>query len=243
MIKVNGLSKSFKNKQILHSVDIAVGKGDVVALLGPSGAGKTTLLRCMNFLEKADEGMLIFDETKYDMRRISRKQIRDYRLNTSFVFQDYNLFANKTALQNITEGLIVARGMDKSEAEEKAYDALKRVGLSDLAGSYPRQLSGGQSQRVAIARAFATDPKIIFFDEPTSALDPELTEDVLKCIRDLADAGMTMLIVTHEIGFARSVSNKVYLMEDGQMIESGDTETIFENPQTARTAEFLSVGM
>ena len=183
---------------VLNGVDLNVEKGDVVAILGPSGSGKTTLLRCLNFLETADSGTLVFDGESFDLGRISRADIARLRKKTAFVFQNYNLFRNKTALQNVTEGLIVARRMPKEQADEIGRRMLEKVGLADRADYYPRQLSGGQQQRVAIARALATDPEIIYFDEPTSALDPELTGEVLSVMRKLAEEGMTMLVVTHE---------------------------------------------
>ena len=213
--------------------------GDVVAIIGPSGSGKTTLLRCINFLEKADSGTLIFDNEKFEFDKITKKEIARLRRKTAFVFQNYNLFLNKTALQNVTEGLIVARKMHKAEAIEIGKKALDKVGLSDRYDYYPSQLSGGQQQRVAIARAIATNPEIIFFDEPTSALDPELTGEVLSVMRDLANEGMTMLVVTHEMGFARTVSNKVIFMEDGVIVEQGSSKEFFENPKEERTKAFL----
>ena len=219
--------------------DHHVEQGDVVAIIGPSGSGKTTLLRCINFLEKADSGTLIFDSEKFEFDKITKKEIARLRRKTAFVFQNYNLFLNKTALQNVTEGLIVARKMHKAEAIEIGKKALDKVGLSDRYDYYPSQLSGGQQQRVAIARAIATNPEIIFFDEPTSALDPELTGEVLSVMRDLANEGMTMLVVTHEMGFARTVSNKVIFMEDGVIVEQGSSKEFFENPKEERTKAFL----
>lgn len=225
--------------EILKGVDLEVEKGDVVAILGPSGAGKTTLLRCVNFLEKADAGEMLFDGERIDFAKASKKEIAAIRRKTAFVFQGFNLFANKTALENVTEGLIVARKMPKEKAKEIGKAALDKVGLSDRYDYYPDQLSGGQQQRVAIARAIATEPEIIYFDEPTSALDPELTIEVLEVMRKLAAEGRTMLVVTHEIRFARNVSTKVVLMEQGQVVEAGDTKQIFENPREERTRAFL----
>ena len=239
MLTVRQVKKSFDGVEILKGVDLSVEKGDVVAILGPSGAGKTTLLRCINFLEHADEGELIFDGEHIDFAKASKKEIAAIRKKTAFVFQGFNLFANKTALENVTEGLIVARKMPKGKAVEIGKAALDKVGLSDRYDYYPDQLSGGQQQRVAIARAIATEPEIIYFDEPTSALDPELTIDVLEGLRKLAAEGRTMLVVTHEIRFARNVSTKVVLMEQGQVVEAGETQQIFENPREERTREFL----
>ena len=239
MLTVKQVKKSFDGVEILKGVDLSVEKGDVVAILGPSGAGKTTLLRCINFLEHADEGELIFDGEHIDFAKASKKEIAAIRKKTAFVFQGFNLFANKTALENVTEGLIVARKMPKGKAVEIGKAALDKVGLSDRYDYYPDQLSGGQQQRVAIARAIATEPEIIYFDEPTSALDPELTIEVLEVMRKLAAEGRTMLVVTHEIRFARNVSTKVVLMEQGQVVEAGETRQIFENPREERTREFL----
>ena len=191
-----GARKVTSELPVLRGVDLTVEKGDVVAILGPSGSGKTTLLRCLNFLETADAGQLVFDGESFDLAHASRADIARLRKKTAFVFQNYNLFRNKTALQNVTEGLIVARKLPKEQAEEIGMKMLAKVGLADRADYYPRQLSGGQQQRVAIARALAADPEIIYFDEPTSALDPELTGEVLSVMRQLAEEGMTMLVVT-----------------------------------------------
>jgi len=225
--------------QVLRGVDLTVEKGDVVAILGPSGSGKTTLLRCLNFLETADAGQLVFDGENFDLAHASHADIARLRKKTAFVFQNYNLFRNKTALQNVTEGLIVARRMPKAQAEAIGMQMLTKVGLADRAGYYPRQLSGGQQQRVAIARALATDPEIIYFDEPTSALDPELTGEVLNVMRQLAEEGMTMLVVTHEMGFARNVSSKTVFMEDGVVVEQAPSQQFFASPREERTRAFL----
>ncbi len=239
MLSVKQVKKNFDGVEILKGVDLQVEKGDVVAILGPSGAGKTTLLRCINFLEKADSGELIFDGEKLEFAKVSKKEIAAIRKKTAFVFQGFNLFANKTALENVTEGLIIARKMPKEKAIGIGKAALDKVGLSERYNYYPDQLSGGQQQRVAIARAIATEPEIIYFDEPTSALDPELTGEVLEVMRNLASEGRTMLVVTHEIKFARNVSTKVVFMEQGQVVEAGETKQVFEQPKEARTREFL----
>ena len=239
MLEVRDLKKSFRGQEILKGIDLTVEKGDVVAVIGPSGVGKTTLLRCINFLEQADSGTLTFDGVSYDLGNMKKKDILALRQKTGFVFQSYNLFRNKTALQNITEGLIVARKMVKEPAVAIAEEMLEKVGLLDKKDSYPRQLSGGQQQRVAIARAMPTDPEIIYFDEPTSALDPELTGEVLAVMRQLAEDGMTMLVVTHELGFARSVASKVIFMDDGQVVESAPAGEFFASPKTERAKEFL----
>ena len=234
-----GARKVISELPVLRGVDLTVEKGDVVAILGPSGSGKTTLLRCLNFLETADAGQLVFDGESFDLAHASRADIARLRKKTAFVFQNYNLFRNKTALQNVTEGLIVARKLPKEQADEIGMKMLAKVGLADRADYYPRQLSGGQQQRVAIARALAADPEIIYFDEPTSALDPELTGEVLSVMRQLAEEGMTMLVVTHEMGFARNVSSKTVFMENGVVVEQAPSHEFFANPKEERTREFL----
>ncbi len=239
LLEVRDLHKSFGDTVVLDGVSMSVEKGDVIAVLGPSGGGKTTLLRCINFLETADSGSMVFDGVTHDMAHISKKQISEIRLHTGFVFQNYNLFRNKTALQNVTEGLLIARHMDKAQAEEKGMRMLEKVGMADRASHYPSQLSGGQQQRVAIARALAADPEIIYFDEPTSALDPELIGEVLTVMRQLADEGMTMIVVTHEMDFARNVSSRTIFMEHGKIVEEGDSRAFFESPREERTREFL----
>ncbi len=239
MLEVRDVKKSFDGLPILRGVSLKMEKGDVTAVIGPSGGGKTTLLRCINFLEMADSGTLIFGDKTYDLKTIGKRDIAAIRMKTGFVFQSFNLFSNKTALQNVTEGLIVARHMPRDQAREKAMRALEQVGLKDRAEHYPSQLSGGQQQRVAIARAMATDPEIIYFDEPTSALDPELIGEVLAVMRDLAASGMTMLVVTHEMRFAQEVSNHVIFMENGLVVEEGPSKALFEAPREARTREFL----
>ena len=239
MLEIKNIKKSFGTLEVLKRVSFTVEKGDVVAILGSSGSGKTTLLRCINFLETADEGVMVFDTDTFDMKDISKKQISEIRKKTAFVFQNFNLFSNKTALQNVTEGLIVARKIPKNRAEDIGRQALDKVGLSDRYHHYPHQLSGGQQQRVAIARALAAKPEIIFFDEPTSALDPELIGEVLEVMRDLARDGMTMLVVTHEMNFAKNVSTKVIFMEQGQIVEEGVSKEFFQNPKEERTRAFL----
>ena len=241
MLSVRNIQKSFGPTEVLKGIDLTVEQGDVVAILGPSGSGKTTLLRCMNFLETADGGELIFDGETYAFGHVHKRDIAKIRQKTAFVFQNYNLFLNKTALQNVTEGLIVGRKMPKAQAMEIGKKALAKVGLADRVDFYPDQLSGGQQQRVAIARAVATDPEIIYFDEPTSALDPELTGEVLSVMRDLAREGMTMLVVTHEMGFARNVSNRVAFMENGVIVEEGPSKAFFAQPKEARTRAFLQL--
>ena len=239
MLQVEHVKKAFGGMEVLRDVSLSVSRGDVVAILGPSGSGKTTLLRCLNFLETADGGAMTFDRETFDLARTAKKDIARIRRKTAFVFQNYNLFANKTALQNVTEGLIVARKMDKARAREIGLAMLDKVGLADRAEAYPVELSGGQQQRVAIARALAAEPEIIYFDEPTSALDPELTGEVLAVMRKLAAEGMTMLVVTHEMGFAKNVSSHVVLMEGGVIVEENEPRAFFEHPQQERTRAFL----
>ncbi|MBE5901984.1 MAG: amino acid ABC transporter ATP-binding protein [Lachnospiraceae bacterium] len=239
MLEIKNIAKSFGNLEVLKDVSLKVEKGDVIAILGSSGSGKTTLLRCMNFLEHADGGTMIFDGEEINLSSIHKKDVLRLRKKTAFVFQNYNLFRNKTALENVMEGLVTARKVPKEQARQKALQMLEKVGMADRKDHYPHQLSGGQQQRVAIARALATDPEIIYFDEPTSALDPELIGEVLSVIRKLAEEGMTMLVVTHEIPFARNVANKVIFMENGVVLEEGEAEEFFANPKQERTRSFL----
>lgn len=239
MLKVTGVKKAFKDNEVLKGVDLEVKKGDVVSILGPSGSGKTTLLRCINFLEHADAGLLDFGDEHLDYTKVTGKEIRRIRQKTAFVFQNYNLFNNKNALENVTEGLIYGRGIDKAKAIEIGKKALDKVGLSKYYNYYPSQLSGGQQQRVGIARAIAVEPDIILMDEPTSALDPELIGEVLEVIKALATEGKTMVIVTHEMQFAKEVSTKVVFMADGNVIEEGPASQIFVAPKEERTRKFL----
>ena len=239
MLEVKGVHKAFAGREVLKGIDLGVEKGDVIAILGPSGSGKTTFLRCLNFLERADRGELIFDGERFDLNAATRHDIARIRKKTAFVFQNYNLFLNKTVLDNVTLGLVVGNGVRRSLAREKAVRVLERVGMADRLDSYPSQLSGGQQQRVAIARAMVSSPEIIYFDEPTSALDPELIGEVLAVMRQLAQEGMTMLVVTHEMDFARNVSSKVLFMDGGYVIESGPSREFFENPRMDRSREFI----
>ena len=239
MLKVKNICKSFGDSKILDGISFNVDKGDVICVLGPSGAGKTTLLRCMNFLVKADEGSVELDNKEYSLTKSNSKEINEYHKKTGFVFQSFNLFSNKTVLENVTEGLIIARKMDKQQAIEIASNALKKVGMYEKKDSYPSSLSGGQQQRVSIARAIAYNPEIIYFDEPTSALDPELTKEVLKVISDLAKDGVTMIIVTHEMSFAENVANKIIFMEKGNIVEENNSKDFFHNPKSERSREFI----
>jgi len=240
MLKVTGIHKKFNKHEVLKGIDLTVNKGNVVVILGPSGSGKTTLLRCINFLEKADSGHLEFDEISLDYDTVTGKQIHNVRKKTAFVFQNYNLFNNKTVLENVAEGLIYGHGVEKAKAIGIARQAIDKVGLSDHYDYYPSQLSGGQQQRVGIARAIAIEPEVILFDEPTSALDPELIGEVLTIIRQLAKEGKTMVIVTHEMQFAREIATHVIFMEDGIIVEEGDPEKVFSKPEKERTRQFLS---
>ena len=242
MIKLEDVHKNFGKLNVLDGVSLTADKGEVVVILGPSGSGKTTLLRSINFLEKADSGKLTIGEKSYDLKHAKHREILDVRRKTAFVFQNYALFANKTALQNVAEGLITARKVPKDEAFKKAKEALDWVGLSDKYDYYPIQLSGGQQQRVGIARAIVLDPEVILFDEPTSALDPELVGETLALIKKVAQSGkdVTMIIVTHEMNFARDVADKVVFMSGGTVVEEGTPDRIFTAPEDERTRQFLS---
>ena len=239
MLKLTNVHKSFDKTEVLKGISLDVEKGSVTAIIGPSGAGKTTLLRCINFLEKADSGQLDFDDLHLDLEKVSKKTMLEIRRKTAFVFQNYNLFANMTALENVMEGLVTARKIPKAEAKDRALKALEKVGLRDKANFYPSSLSGGQQQRVGIARAIAVNPEVILFDEPTSALDPELTGEVLNVIKQLAVEGTTMVIVTHEMAFARDTADRVIFMDKGLIVEEGSASEIFTSPKEARTRQFL----
>lgn len=239
MLKVTGIKKHFGNNEVLKGIDLNVEKGDVVAILGPSGSGKTTLLRCISFLTRADAGHIEFAGINGELRHLTGKQVHEIRMHMGFVFQSFNLFRNKTVLENVTEGLIIPRKLPKSEAEEKALAVFEKVGLKDKLKFYPDELSGGQQQRVAIARALALDPEVILFDEPTSALDPELTTEVLAVMRGLASEGTTMVVVTHEMEFAREAAERVIFMEDGLVVEESPARQFFSSPKEERSAEFI----
>jgi L-cystine transport system ATP-binding protein len=239
MIEVKNVHKSFGRNEVLKGVDISLNKGDVVVVLGPSGSGKTTLLRCMNFLEKADAGSIKIDGLLVEFDHAAKKDILAVRQKTAFVFQNYNLFNNKTALENVTEGLIIGRKISRPRAEEIGKNALVKVGLSQKFDAYPSQLSGGQQQRVGIARAIAVNPEVILFDEPTSALDPELIGDILEVMKQLAREGTTMLVVTHEMSFAEDVAHRVVFMDNGVIVEEGPPQEIFAHPKEERTRQFL----
>ncbi len=237
MIKVEHLAKSFGQLQVLKDISLTIKKGEVVTIIGPSGSGKSTLLRCLNLLERPDSGKIFFDGTDI---LSSKVKIEDIRKNACMVFQHFNLFANMTALQNVTYAPRVVNGLSRAEAEAKAMELLKMVGLGDKAGQYPSRLSGGQKQRVAIARAMAMEPEVLLLDEPTSALDPEMVKEVLDVIKRLANTGITMVLVTHEMGFARDVSDVIHFMDEGYLIESNSPKEFFAHPQTERARKFLS---
>ena len=239
MIEVRNLRKSFDSLEVLKDINLEIDKGDVISILGSSGSGKTTCLRCMNFLEKSDAGTLVFDDKEYDLAHMSRKDIAAIRRKTAFVFQNYNLFLNKTVLENVTEALMVVRKMDKLSARKRAVEVLEKVGMADKLDYYPSKLSGGQQQRVSIARALAYEPEVIYFDEPTSALDPELIGEVLSVMRDLAKSGITMVVVTHEMNFAKNVSTKVVFMENGEIIKCAAPYQFFEHQDDERIKQFI----
>ena len=239
MINVKGLKKKFNELTVLNGIDIVVERGQVLAIIGPSGSGKSTFLRCLNFLEQPDAGLIEIGEAALNAENHTNKEVQQLRQQTAMVFQNYNLFRNKTVLQNVTESLIIAKKMPKVQAEAIALDLLTKVGLKEKAGNYPATLSGGQQQRVSIARALAVNPHAILFDEPTSSLDPELVAEVLQVIKSIADQQTTMIIVTHEMDFAREVADHVIFMADGNIVEQGPPESLFGNPQHARTKQFL----
>jgi L-cystine transport system ATP-binding protein len=242
MINIKDLHKQFDQLEVLKGIDLEVKKGQVVVVIGPSGSGKTTLLRCINVLEQPTSGMLSIGDQVLDFsRQVSKRQIPPFRRLTGMVFQNYNLFPHMTALENVMEGPVTVKGESKEKAKEKGELLLRKVGLADKAGYYPYQLSGGQQQRVGIARALAMEPKVMLFDEPTSALDPELVGEVLKVMKDLAAEGMTMVIVTHEMRFAREAADEVIFMDGGIIIERGKPEQIFSRPQEVRTSQFLNL--
>lgn len=240
MIQLEQISKSFGKQEVLQSIDLQVKKGEVVVILGPSGSGKTTLLRCINYLEKPDAGQITIGDLKVDTKHPTKKEIHALRQQTAMVFQQYNLFKHKTALENVMEGLTVVRKMPKDKARAISVQVLEKVGLGNKLDHYPVQLSGGQQQRVGIARALALNPEVILFDEPTSALDPELVGEVLSVIRKIAKEGITMIVVTHEMDFARDVANHVVFMDGGLVVEEGTPEEIFQRPKEERTRQFLS---
>ena len=247
MVFASGVRKSFGHLEVLKSIDINVPKGSVACIIGPSGSGKSTFLRCINHLEEVTGGVLLVDGefVGYDLRDGKLYEIKDgplcrRRADIGMVFQSFNLFSHMTALENLIEAPMMVKRVPRRQAVEMAHGLLDRVGLGQKANAYPRQLSGGQQQRVAIARALAMNPKVLLFDEPTSALDPELVGEVLQVMRDLAESGMTMVVVTHEIGFAREVGDQLVFMDQGVVVERGNPREMIANPQSPRTREFLS---
>ena len=240
VIEMKGITKTFGSVVANKDVDLTLRQGEILALLGENGSGKTTLLRCINFLEHADQGQLVVDDTQVDFSAAKKREIREIRKKVGFVFQNYNLFANKTAIQNVMHGLVVVKKMPKAEARKKAEEALAWVKLSDKHDYYPSQLSGGQQQRVGIARAIAMEPDIILFDEPTSALDPELIGETLEMMKNVAKRGITMLVVTHELSFAQDIADKVIFMDGGVVVEEGTPDEVFNHTKEERTKKFLA---
>ncbi|MEO2073821.1 MAG: amino acid ABC transporter ATP-binding protein [Bacillus sp. (in: firmicutes)] len=242
MISIKGLYKQFGQLEVLKGIDLEVEKGKVVVVIGPSGSGKTTMLRCLNVLETPTKGIISIEDQSLDFSKtVSKKNIASFRRLTGMVFQNYNLFPHKTALENVMEGPVVVKGESKEAARKKAQTLLEKVGLGDKIDYYPAQLSGGQQQRVGIARALAMEPEVMLFDEPTSALDPELVGEVLKVMKDLANEGMTMIVVTHEMRFARDVADEVIFMDQGVVVERDKPEAIFTQPKEERTRKFLNM--
>ncbi len=237
MIKVEGLKKRFQDLEVLKGIDIEINKGDVMCIIGPSGSGKSTFLRCLNMLEKPTGGKIYFEG---DDLTDKKTDLNLHRQKMGMVFQQFNLFPHMTVMDNLTCAPVMLKKMTKEEAETRAMELLKRVGLEDKAYTYPNKLSGGQKQRVAIVRALAMGPDVMLFDEPTSALDPELVGEVLEVMRELAEAGMTMVVVTHEMGFAREVSNRVIFLDEGMILEEGTPEQVFDHPENERLRSFLS---
>ena len=240
MISIKNLTKEFSGQKVLDGIDIDIEKGEVVALVGASGAGKSTILRCLNYLEQPDSGTIAIDDFKVDFETITKEQILTLRRKLAMVFQQFNLFAHMTVLQNVMLGPVDVLGVSKEEARERAMDLLSRVGVAEQADKVPAQLSGGQQQRVAIARSLAMQPKAMLFDEPTSALDPEMINEVLEVMVRLAQQGMTMIVITHEMNFARRVADHVVFMADGQIVETGTPDEFFDHPQTKRAQDFLN---
>jgi len=242
MISIQGLHKTFGQLEVLKGIDLQIEKGKVVVIIGPSGSGKTTLLRCLNVLEIPTRGSIRIGDVKLDFSdKATKREIAAFRRLTGMVFQNYNLFPHMTALENVMEGPITVKGEPKEKARKKAEGLLGKVGLADKVNLYPFQLSGGQQQRVGIARALAMEPEVMLFDEPTSALDPELVGEVLKVMKDLAGEGMTMVVVTHEMRFAREVADEVIFMDQGVVVERGTPEQMFTNPRYERTKKFLQL--
>ncbi|WP_343714284.1 amino acid ABC transporter ATP-binding protein [Inquilinus sp.] len=239
MIAIRDIRKSFKGQVVVDGIGLDVDRGGIVSILGPSGSGKSTFLRCLNRLETPDQGTIDISGDRYDLPKLDGRRLQSLRMRIGMVFQNYNLFRHRTAIENILEGLLVVKRLPRREAQEIAEHHLALMGLADKAAQYPSSLSGGQQQRVAIARTLAMAPELILFDEPTSALDPEHTGEVLEAIRKAAGQGIPMIIVTHEMGFAREISSEVLFIDGGRVIEQGDPKSLFGNPQQQRTRDFL----
>ena len=239
MIQIRNLHKSFGKLEVLKGIDLDIQYGETVSIIGPSGAVKSTLLRCINYLEEPQKGTITIDGESYDYETMTAKTAWKLRQKSSMVFQNYNLFQHRTVLENITDPLIHAKKMNKEDAKRRALELLQMVGLEEKAGQYPRKLSGGQQQRVGIARAMAVEPKVILFDEPTSSLDPELVKEVLRVIKRLSDQKQTMVIVTHEMQFAKLISDKIVFLDDAVIQEEGSTKELFENSKNVRLRNFL----
>ena len=239
MVKCSQVHKSFGDLEVLKGVDLEVKKGEVVAILGPSGSGKTTFLRCINFLERGDAGTICVNGFTVPCNEGTKKEVLELRKKTAMVFQNYNLFKNKTVIQNVMEGLTIVQKVNKQEAYERSKAMLEKVGLGQRLDYYPIQMSGGQQQRAGIARALVLQPDVILFDEPTSALDPELVGEVLETMKEIAETGITMIVVTHEISFAHDVASKVVFMDGGVVVEQGTPEQVIDHPQNERTRQFL----
>jgi len=240
LIEIKGITKRFDQHVVLDKIDLTVNDGEVVAIIGPSGAGKSTLLRCLNLLELPDSGVIKLDDLEINTSSLNKKDILELRRNTAMVFQQFNLFKEKTALENVMEGLTIVKKIEMKKAESIALYQLKKVGLEDRVDYYPRELSGGQQQRVAIARALSMNPKIMLFDEPTSALDPELVGEVLSVIKAAAKEGNTMILVSHELSFVREVASRVLFLDGGKITEDGTPEEVLNCPKNERTKQFLA---
>lgn len=240
MIRVEGIKKNYGDLEVLKSIDLEVKKGEVIVIIGPSGSGKSTFLRCLNYLEVPTRGVINIDDFKIDAENYTSSDVKNLRLKSAMVFQNFNLFNNKTVLENVMEGLVSVKKLDRKQSEEISLEILKKVNMGMKKDIYPKSLSGGQKQRAAIARAIALEPEVILFDEPTSALDPEMVLEVLNVIKELSRDNTTMIIVTHELPFARQIADKIVFMDKGIVVEEGKPEDVLLNPKEDRTKEFLS---
>lgn len=239
MVKYENIKKNFGDLEVLKGINLTIETGEVVVILGSSGSGKTTLLRCTNYLEQPTEGVVTVDDVSVDSTKHTKTEVENLRKNSTMVFQNYNVFRNKTVIENVMEGLVIVQKVPKDEARQRAKEMIKKVGLSERENYYPSQLSGGQQQRVGIARALVLNPKVILFDEPTAALDPELVNGILDIIKEIAQMGITMIVVTHEMQFARNVADRVIFMDNGYIVEEGTPEEVFDHPKSERTRQFL----